>query len=108
MKQITNPHDKIFPLAAAPSDDIVFSGLTKREYFSALAMQNLQSVLLKETSVEILTAWGQSMGGRRPSIQIIARLAVDQADALIKELNLAAAPSEDTTPDAYGGIPRSA
>ena len=60
-----------------------YTGLTKREYFAGLAMQNLQNVLLRRSS------------DNRPALdkvsslemtQAIAAYAVGQADALLAEL----------------------
>lgn len=81
----TNPTDRIYPIDGDPSQ--VFQGLTKREYFAALAMQNLQNVLLRKSGSELL----EQHRNRHPELSItetIALLAVKQADSLIKVLNI--------------------
>lgn len=61
-------------------------GLTKREYFAGLAMQNLQNVLLRKSGQEMLQAFMAQLGCNLGSA-VIAKLAVIQADALIAELD---------------------
>lgn len=60
----TNPDEQAFP-AIAPNDE-GWEGLTKREYFAAIALQGL-------------LASGQKL--------LAAREAVEKADQLINELN---------------------
>ena len=76
----SNPNDTAFPSAWMQdhSGSLPVGGLTKREYFAALAMQGL-------------LANSYSNGVNQPtseaSFSQLAGLAVNQADALIVELN---------------------
>jgi len=56
-------------------------GLTKREYFAAMAMQGMLSN--KDTT----RAANNSSNSREEYLHIISLSAIHQADALIKELN---------------------
>lgn len=60
-------------------------GLTKREYFAGLAMQNLQNVLLRESGEQLLGGLLAKHGVSRVATAI-ALEAVAQADALIEVL----------------------
>lgn len=75
MKDNTNPHDCAFPNEAAKwlddSETWQISGLTKREYFAAKAMQGMCAVIPKEMHDN----------------EEIAIFAVNQADALMMQLN---------------------
>lgn len=62
------------------------NGLTVREYFAGLAMQNLQNVLLRKSGEVQLKAQMDLHGVFRAE-RVIAQLAVEQADALIEALN---------------------
>lgn len=90
----TDPYDAAFarPFSAdngAKMDKLATYGLTKREYFAALAMQNLQNVLLRESGRKIIDMRRNSRGDLGlHAFDLIALEAVDQADALIKALNL--------------------
>lgn len=55
---------------AFPSDDVTYQGLTKREYFAAMAMQGLVTKSLSYNT-----------------IQDFAKMSVKAANALITELN---------------------
>lgn len=68
MRPITNPDETAFPIAIDIQN--FSSGLTKREYFAALAMQGLMA------SITTL-----------PSNKNIEKMAVQMADDLIKQLN---------------------
>lgn len=61
-----------------------YTGLTKREYFAAMAMQGAMSTLStperSDAMVSIAKATGKSVS------QVIALQAIQQADALLKEL----------------------
>ncbi len=70
MTQNTRPNDAGFPI---PEDGVEEYGLTKREYFAALAMQGI----LSGCDVEYCESDSQQ----------IALAAVMNADALIKTLN---------------------
>lgn len=59
-------------------------GLTKREYFAGLAMQNLQNVLLRKSGEVALERLKVVLGKDGPAT--IATCAVQQADALIAAL----------------------
>jgi hypothetical protein len=72
-------------------DETVYSpGLSKRELFAAMAMQNLQNVLLRksgETQLsELLTIQEQATAKPACASDVIAKMACIQADALIAEL----------------------
>ena len=79
----TNPLEAAFGFAeprydvddGRPLGCLTRRGLTKREYFAALAMQGFQSA-------NIVTDSDDGM-----NIKTVAELAVDQADALIAALN---------------------
>lgn len=60
-------------------------GLTKREYFAGLAMMNLQNVLHRKSGESALESY-RALLGKQDTETVIAKLAVDQADALIVEL----------------------
>lgn len=66
----TNPESPVFPLVV----DVIDSqwGLTKREYFAAMMMQ----AMLSNSSVSV-----------NESNSILARSAIQKADALIEHLN---------------------
>lgn len=64
---------------------VLKGGLTKREYFAAMAMQNLQNVLLRKSGEKALEDLKNKLN--LPSgPDVIAQCAVRQADALIKAL----------------------
>jgi hypothetical protein len=68
---MTTPNDPITLLHSASEKDILFQGLTKREYFAAMAMQGLLA--------------NHSLTNAHD--EIIAMTALDAADALINALN---------------------
>ena len=70
MNDLTRPNDFAFPHAIkSPSGDMLLNaGLTKREYFAAIAMHGI-------------------VANPSSSIDSVSRLAVEYADALIRELN---------------------
>lgn len=72
-------------------------GLTKREYFAGLAMQNLQNVLMRASGAKALETLKKVSGKEFPE-EVIAMLAVVQADCLIDELNAPADASRATCP----------
>ena len=81
----TQPNDPINPTPIAGGDNGIvsaeiisttFPGLTKREYFAAMAMQGLLSFPRDPSNVD-----KNNVGG------VFAKSAVKFADALIKELN---------------------
>lgn len=66
----TEPDSFAYPIAYDDNDvNMVYGGLTKRELFAAMAMQGLQT-------------WPDDL-----SQQKLSKWAVNQADALIAELN---------------------
>ena len=65
----TKPNNSAFPIIA--EDYIIDGGLTKREYFAAMA---LQGIISNKDGLDI-------------KIERIVESAVDTADALIEELN---------------------
>lgn len=67
----TNPTDAAFASRAQFNNEKSTFGLTKREYFAALAMQGVIA----------------SIGDAYPSSDLIAQISVEIADALIEELN---------------------
>lgn len=69
---MTEAHEQAFP-----SDDTAY-GLTKREYFAALAMQGLLTSSLDESQINVAP---------RLIGEVVAEYAVGYADALIAELN---------------------
>ena len=72
---MTNPYDPAF--TDHPISDQVWTGLTKREYFAAMAMQGLLSSDIPEST-------GNTPADRR---SYLARTSIQIADALIAELN---------------------
>ena len=77
----TVPQEPIFPVAepdgrgyAIPTEENPPTGLTKREYFAAQALQGLMAA-----DADKVNRWSPRM---------IAQVAVDNADALIDELNV--------------------
>ena len=63
----------------------ILGGLTKLEYFSGLAMQNIQNVLLRKSGQpQLLEAMKKY--NIETAHEVIAREAVEFAKALIKEL----------------------
>ncbi len=71
MRSGTAPNDQAFPIRDGDSEDIMpitYLGLTKREYFAAMALQGL----LSKNSADVRTA---------------AQLAAYAADELIRALN---------------------
>jgi hypothetical protein len=68
--------------------------LTKREYFAALAMQNLQNVLWRKSGTDLLTTLKKLYENVHPGYtpytieMVIAWAAAEQADALLNELKL--------------------
>jgi hypothetical protein len=61
-------------------------GLTKREYFAGLAMQNLQNVLLRKSGNALALEMQEAYRCNGP-MELIAILACKQADYLIEKLN---------------------
>ena len=71
----TEPTDKAFPCFSSYGQvNVAAGGLTKREYFAALAMQGLMAA-----DADKVNRWSPRM---------IAQVAVDNAEALIAELNM--------------------
>lgn len=62
------------------------NGLTVREYFAGLAMQNLQNVLLRKSGENLMADFKRALPGMS-SYEVISWCAVQQADALIEALN---------------------
>ncbi len=73
-----NPQTRVDAYGNVVTDDAQ-GGLTKREYFAALAMQSFLAVRNIEN---------------RSQLDVLSRNAVYQADALIKALNSVVAPDE--------------
>lgn len=48
---MTKPNDEAFPVAFNPGEDLVNYGLTKLEYFAAMAMQGLLSAMTENTGL---------------------------------------------------------
>ena len=67
----TFKHHPAFPLAYDEVNDVINEGLTKREYFAAMAMQGI-----------LMTQDGPLLWPHQ-----LAKKAVEQANALIKALN---------------------
>ena len=84
---MSNADKQAFPQLAKVGSIVAdyTSGLTKRELFAAMAMMNLQNVLLRprnfEQAKELCT-----LGGFSTKEELIAALACRQADMLIAEL----------------------
>jgi len=70
MKTITKSHESAFP--GRPDDNVADIGLTKREYFAAMAMQALAS--------------DPTLTSHKTPLEV-AHIATVYADALIEELN---------------------
>lgn len=68
---MTQPNDPAFPVS--PSDYSAKHGLTKREYFAAMAMSAITNVISHDSM--IITP------------RVIAGLSVELADTLIEKLN---------------------
>lgn len=81
---MTNPENRAFGSYS----------LSIREYFAGLAMQNIQNVLLRKSGEDLLNEAAQKVCISGNKEKVIARLAVLQADALIKELNGEENPSD--------------
>lgn len=77
---MTNPYDPAFPVELDQRDVRNPHGLTKREYFSALAMQGLLS------NDGLLMFHAKEFPDKKLK-EIIAEQSVIAADALITELN---------------------
>jgi hypothetical protein len=77
-----NADRQAFPLAYTEDSDFT-KGLTKREYFAAMAMQGLWADANEETHRQIRGA--SKAHGISPQ-SIVAKWAVDSADALLAEL----------------------
>jgi hypothetical protein len=79
---MTNPNDPINPLETDMSKDAIHIGLTKREYFAAMAMQGILS------GFHTLQPENESQAFKMASVlQGIANMAVRRADDLIQALN---------------------
>lgn len=76
---MTQPDDTAFPLSDISRD--FYEGLSKREYFAALAMQGLLA------NPEMTKLADETQGGAIESSDIIASMSVTCADALIQALN---------------------
>lgn len=74
---MTNPNDSVHALFDDMKNE-VSSGLTKREYFAAIALQGLLS---------IYTTDGDSIVPNKENTTYMAQLSVTAADELIKALN---------------------
>lgn len=80
------PKDYIFPKRAKVGDlEVAEGGISKREYFAGLAMQNLQNVLWRKSG-HVLFETMKELLDERSAPRVIARLAIEQADILIEEL----------------------
>lgn len=75
--------DNVFPETIYMEDGK--TGLTKRELFAAMAMMNLQNVLLRKSGEQLLKEMSDYYQSEC-SDHVIACAAVEQADALIKAL----------------------
>jgi hypothetical protein len=77
---MTNPNDPITLLHSASEKDMLFQGLTKREYFAAMALQGLcANPILKDVINKVKSA--------KEFDSYTANTAVSLADALINALN---------------------
>lgn len=86
MKKIKHIKEAAFPQVGIPScEGILIDGLSKREYFAGLAMQNLQNVLLRKSGQEKLNKCLRA-NDTMDVYEVIAMEAVAFADALLKEL----------------------
>jgi len=76
MKEQTNPNEPINPIVHPANDmtagGVEYKGLSKREYFAAMAMQGL---------------WQSNPDQSYDNYDQIASMSVQQADALINALN---------------------
>jgi hypothetical protein len=77
---VTNPNDQAFPVFVdnGPGDCGVNEGLTKREYFAAMAMQGILGAMRSHLI---------SSSDAKKECAGVARAALFWADALIAELN---------------------
>lgn len=78
---MTNPNDLIYPFNKHSGDCVCGcnSGLTKREYFAAMAMLGMR--------LNIITGDGEQWKKRIPHIQSAVACCVEIADFLIVELS---------------------
>lgn len=74
------PNDAAFPRVCV--DGFETMGLSKREYFAAIAMQGLCASDVIQTYLKEKTRWGTSEGSEKLAVS-----AISLADALIEELN---------------------
>lgn len=78
----TEPNQPAFPVSEETTDRIdqgikIYSGISKREYFAAMAMQGL---LASFTEKAAIGAWGSEL-------ELVAKTATEVADAIMKVLN---------------------
>ena len=79
-----DPNAPVYPIDEG-YEIIANAGLTKREWFAGLAMQGL----LSNPNLTTIMAEAAKIEGHGKPQKIYARLAVEDADALIAELNKA-------------------
>jgi hypothetical protein len=85
---MTNANDLIHSFQHSENTEGNFKGLTKREHFSAMAMQGiLNSIPLKLQDMEALLKYYAEQYPGMSMFECIAAEAVGQADALIAALN---------------------
>ncbi len=78
--------ESAFPIVLSGVEKQTYqAGLTKRELFAAMAMMNLQNVLWRKSHADLTRAWVTEFKTETYE-NLIAKLAVEQADALIAEL----------------------
>lgn len=88
LKVLSHLMELFHPQTRTVGETQVFGGgITKREWFAGLAMQNLQNVLLRKSGEDQLRALLAAHKDRAGSPEeLIAMLAVVQADCLIEQL----------------------
>jgi hypothetical protein len=88
---MTNGNDNVTPMHpnTTSNADQIYKGLTKREYFAAMAMQAiLSNPKFSENAREMAIQKGIPITDNAPElIQPFAHLAITCADTLISELN---------------------
>jgi hypothetical protein len=89
---VSKPWDQAFPQVVPATeenrlvDDFIASGLTKREYFAAMAMQSI----ISRVNFNEVKRGGDEIALR----ELVARAAIYQADALLAELSKNPSPQE--------------
>ena len=83
---VTEKHEPAYPNPGEMWNGNKVSGLTKREYFAALAMQGY--IIASHGNEKLLAGYVKNAGKQnKPMCNMLAEAALNYADALIDELN---------------------